>query len=186
MSTVFLWCAILGGTVLVLQLVAGFVGLEYGHAHEGHFGDGGGEGLNLLSVRSIAAGVAFFGIAGLAAMTMGPFIASVAAVGAGAAAMVGVAAIIKTFGRLERDATISLVSAIGTTGSVYLSIPGRRVGAGKVHVTVQGRLMEVRAVTDEDLLPTGTPILVVDIDENETVVVVRNPILLTEVSNAGA
>ena len=186
MTTLYLWCAIVGGIVLLFQLVAGFVGLEYGHAHDGHFGDSGGEGLNLLSVRSIAAGIAFFGIAGLAAAAFGPVLSAVAAVGAGTAAMVSVAALIRAFGRLERDATVSLVSAVGTTGSVYLSIPARREGAGKVHVTVQGRLVECRAVTDEGDLPTGTPVLVVDVDGTDTVVVVRNPILLNEVSNAGA
>ncbi|HEX6048163.1 MAG TPA: hypothetical protein VFZ21_02810 [Gemmatimonadaceae bacterium] len=186
MTTLYLWCAIVGGIVLLFQLVAGFVGLEYGHAHDGHFGDSGTEGLNLLSVRSMAAGIAFFGIAGLAAAALGPVIAPVAAVGAGFAAMVGVAAIIRAFGRLERDATLSLASAVGSTGSVYLSIPGRREGAGKVHVTVQGRLVESRAVTDEVDLPTGTPVLVVDVDGADTLVVVRNPILLNEVSHAGA
>jgi len=185
-TTLFLWCAILGGTVLVFQLVAGFVGLEHGHAHDGHFGDGASEGLNLLSVRSIAAGIAFFGLIGLAALSLGPVIALASALAGGAVAMVSVAALIKTFGRLERDGTLSLFSAVGTTGSVYLSIPGRREGAGKVHVTVQSRLVECRAVTDEEHLPTGTPILVVDVDGSDTVVVVRNPILLTEVSNAGA
>ena len=100
--------------------------------------------------------------------------------------MLGVAALIKAFGRLERDATLSLTSAVGTTGSVYLSIPGQRAGAGKVHVTVQNRLVECRAVTDEEDLPTGTPVLVVDVDGSDTIVVVRNPILLNEVSNAGA
>jgi hypothetical protein len=185
-TTVFLWCAIAGGAVLVFQLVAGFIGLEYGHAHDGHFGDAGSEGLNLLSVRSIAAGVAFFGIAGLATAALGSLVASVAGIVAGGAASVGVAALIKAFGRLERDGTLSLTSAIGTTASVYLSIPARREGAGKVHVTVQNRLVECRAVTDEEPLPTGTNVLVVDVDGSDTVVVVRNPILLNEVSNAGA
>ncbi len=185
MTTLFLWCAIIGGTVLVFQLVAGFVGLEYGHAHDGHFGDGATEGLNLLSVRSIAAGLAFFGLIGLAAGSFGSVVALVAGAVGGLVAMVSVAALIKAFGKLERDGTLSLSSAVGTTGSVYLSIPGRREGVGKVHLTVQNRLVECRAVTDEEGLPTGTGILVVDMDGNDTVVVVRNPILLNEVSNAG-
>jgi membrane protein implicated in regulation of membrane protease activity len=185
-TTVFLWCAIVGGAVTVFQLVAGIVGLDHGHVHTGDHGDSPTEGLNLLSIRSLSAGVAFFGIAGLAARPFGSVAASVAAVAAGTAATLGVAAIVRTFGRLERDATLSLESAVGNTGSVYLSIPGHRSGAGKVHVTVQNRLVECRAVTDEEELPTGAPILVVDVDGSDTVVVVRNPILLTEASNVGA
>ena len=40
MTTVFLWCAVIGGVVLVFQLVAGLVGLDHGHVHDGHHGDG--------------------------------------------------------------------------------------------------------------------------------------------------
>ena len=185
-TTVFLWCAIVGGAVTVFQLIGGLIGIEHGHIHSGDHGDHATEGLNLLSVRSVSAGVAFFGIAGLAARPLGGVSAAVAAAAAGVTALLGVAAIIRTFGRLERDATLSLASAVGTTGTVYLSIPARRTGAGKVHVTVQNRLVECRAVTDEDALPTGAPILVIDLDGTDTAVVVRNPILLTEASNVGA
>lgn len=188
MTTLFLWCAVLGGALLVFQLVAGLVGLDHGHdvAHVHGVGHDASEGLNLLSIRSLAAGVAFFGIVGLAAQPLGVLLATAAAVAAGAAATVGVAAIVKTFGRLERDGTMSLGLAIGTTGTVYLSIPGHREGLGKVHVTVQNRLVECAAVTAEDALPTGASVLVVDLEGNDTVVVVRNPILLNEVSNVGA
>jgi hypothetical protein len=185
-TTFYLWCAILGGTVLVFQLVAGFIGLEHGADHDGHFGDGASEGLSLLSVRSIAAGVAFFGLTALSVRSFGPVASLLAGIVGGGVAMVGVASLIKMFGRLERDGTLSLASAVGTTGSVYLSIPARREGVGKVHLIVQNRLVELRAITDEDDLATGTPILVVDVEGTDTVVVVRNPILLNEVSNAGA
>ena len=185
-TTVFLWCAVIGGAVLLFQLVGGLIGLEHGNAHDGHHGDSPSEGLNLLSLRSISAGVAFFGVVGLASRGLGGVVATIAAILAGAAAAVGVAAIVRTFGRLERDGTLSLGSAVGTTGTVYLSIPGHREGSGKVHITVQNRLVECQAVTSEDALPTGSPVLVVDVQGNDTVVVVRNPILLNEVSNVGA
>ena len=186
MTTLFLWCAVIGGAVLIFQLVAGLIGLDHGHVHDAHHGDSASEGLNLLSIRSIAAGVAFFGLAGMSAMRFGVIVAALAALVAGAAATVGGAVIIKTFGRLERDGTLSLGSAVGTTGTVYLSIPGKRSGIGKVHLTVQNRLVECPAVTAEDPLPTGSSVLVVDLEGSDTVVVVRNPILLNEVSNVGA
>jgi hypothetical protein len=185
-TTLFLWCAVIGGAVLIFQLVAGLVGLEHGHAHDGHHGDGASDGLNLLSIRTVAAGIAFFGIAGLSARSLGAVAAYAAALVAGLVAAVAVAAIVKTFGRLERDGTLSLGTAVGTTGTVYLSIPGHRSGAGKVHLTVQNRLVECSAITAEEPLPTGASVLVIDLEGPDTVVVVRNPILLTEVSNVGA
>jgi len=185
-TTVFLWCAVVGGAVLILQLIAGLFGLEHGHAHDGHYGDGASEGLNLLGIRSIAAGVAFFGLAGLATRSLGVTLSSAAAAASGLAAAIGVATIVKTFGRLEHDGTLSLGAAVGTTGTVYLSIPGQRSGIGKVHLTVQNRLVECPAVTVDEPLPTGTSVLVIDLEGRDTVVVVRNPILLNEVSNVGA
>lgn len=189
-TTLYVWCAVLGGAVLVFQLVAGFIGIEHGHGHDvshgPHGGHGATEGLNLLSIRSLAAGIAFFGLIGLAARSLGTVVGTAAALAAGAAATVGVAVIVKAFGRLEHDGTLSLDLAVGTTGTVYLSIPGHRVGPGKVHITVQNRLVECLAVTAEDPLPTGASVLVVDIEGGDTLVVVRNPILLNEVSNVGA
>jgi len=185
-TTVFLWCAVVGGAVLIFQLIAGLFGLEHGHAHDGHHGDGASDGLNLLSIRSIAAGVAFFGLVGLATRSLGVALSSGAAVASGLAAAIAVATIVKTFGRLERDGTLSLDAAVGTTGVVYLSIPGRRSGVGKVHLTVQNRLVECAAVTADEPLPTGASVLVIDLEGRDTVVVVRNPILLNEVSNVGA
>jgi len=183
-TTLFLWCGVLGGAVLVLQLVAGVFGLGHLHDHDLSHHHAGSEGLNLLSIRSVAAGLAFFGIAGLAARSSGAPVALAAAVAAGLAAAVGVAAVVRVFRRFERDGTLALEAAVGSTGTVYLSIPGRRSGVGKVHITVQNRLVECRAVTAEDPLPTGAPVLVIDLEGNDTVVVVRNPILLNEVSNA--
>lgn len=186
MTTLYLWCAILGGAVLVLQLVAGLFGLDHGHGHDFQHDHPGSDGLHLLSVRSVTAGLAFFGIVGLAARPLGVLVSTITAIAAGAAAMVGVAALVRGFGRLERDGTMSLALAVGTTGTVYLSIPGHRSGAGKVHVIVQNRLVECLAVTAEDPLPTGASILVVDLEGSDTLLVVRNPILLNEVSNVGA
>lgn len=183
-TTFFLWCGVLGGALLVLQLAAGVFGMDDVHHHDVSSHHAASDGLNLLSIRALAAGLAFFGIAGLAARSLGAPLAVAAAAVSGLAAATGVAAIVRAFRRLEHDATLALESAVGATGTVYLSIPGRRSGIGKVHITVQNRLVECPAVTAEDPLPTGVSVLVIDLEGNDTVVVVRNPILLNEVSNA--
>lgn len=185
-STFFLSCALLGGGVLVLQLVLSVVGFDHADGHDLHGGEAASEGLNLLGIRALSAGVAFFGLAGLAARPLGAFLATLAGLTAGALAALGVAAVMRSFRRLESDRTLSIVHALGATGTVYLTIPGARAGVGKVHVTVQERLVEWPAVTHDESLQTGDPILVVDIERDDTLVVVRNPILLNEVSNVVA
>ena len=85
MLPLFVFALVLGGSVLLLQLLLGLGGLThdapdaahggFGHAghagHAGHGAHGGHEhasGLQLFSVRTLAAAVAFFGGAGWAAL----------------------------------------------------------------------------------------------------------------------
>ncbi|MGQ0715610.1 MAG: hypothetical protein ACT4PJ_18075 [Gemmatimonadaceae bacterium] len=184
MTTFFLICAALGGGVLVVQLALGLLGVTDagGNPHVGDGHDAGGAngahaGLDLLSVRSISAGLAFFGLGGLAGLATG--LGLIAAIPlslmAGIAAMVGTAAVMRWMLRLEDDGTVSIHGAVGATGRVYLSIPGDRKGAGKVTLTLQNRTVEYQAVTSSAPLPTGAPIMVVDVIGPDTVDVVPDP-----------
>lgn len=180
MATFFLVCAVLGGTILVLQLLLGLAGLGADWL-DLDFGDPGhaGGSLDLLSARALAAGLAFFGIGGLAALSLGLgsllALPAAAAVGVGAAA--ATAALMRAVRRLEDDGTVRLERAIGQPGTVYLRIPGHRAGAGKVLLTLQNRTVECQAVTSLDELPTGTPVIVVDVLGPETVEVAPAPTL---------
>ena len=62
-------------------------------------------------------------------------------------------------------------SAVGCTGTVYLSIPGERAGEGKVQIAIQGAVREYNALTEGDALPTGTPIKVVEVVNPSTLLV---------------
>ncbi|MBN9118094.1 MAG: hypothetical protein J0I06_02835 [Planctomycetes bacterium] len=167
MDTVFLVCAILGATLLACEIVAGMLG--FGHDHDmdtggdadADHGDGHGHGNSLfgmLTVRTVTAAVLFFGLGGLTARYYGLEETSAfgLALGAGALALylVGTA-------RIDR--------AVGTTGTVYLRVPGARGGSGKVHLMLQNRTVECLAVTAGDELPTGRPIKVVAVVNSDTV-----------------
>src|SRR5688572_26352811 len=81
MSIFFVTCLALGGAVLVIQLLLGVMGLDHGHGAD--LGDAAeakdalhvhydaAQGLNLLSARALSAGVAFFGVGGLAGLATG-------------------------------------------------------------------------------------------------------------------
>ena len=76
--------------------------------------------------------------------------------------------------KLQSDGTIDIRSALGQSGTVYLTVPPKRSGAGKVNVTVQGQYSEFTAVTDEEApLPTGSEALVIGISGKNTLVVRR-------------
>jgi hypothetical protein len=190
MQTFFLTCAILGGGILVVQLVLGLLGFVHDgvDAHQEVHVDqhnGAAEGLNLLSVRALSAGLGFFGVGGMAGLATG--LGLVAAlplgIGLGFAAMIGTALITRWMLSMEDDGSVSIHGAVGSTGTVYLPIPGDRAGTGKVLLTLQNRTVEYQAVTSQGPLPTGASILVVDVVGPDTVDVVPDPIA-KELSNA--
>lgn len=192
MTTFFVVCAALGGGVLVVQLLLGLLGVvdaggdvDVGHGHDGGHGHIASAGLDLMSVRALSAGVAFFGLGGLAGLAtpLGLVVAIPLALIAGTAAMFGTAVAMRWMRGFEDDGTVSIHGAVGATGTVYLTIPGERKGLGKVTLTLQNRIVEYQAVTSDAPLPTGAPIMVVDVVGPDTVHVVADP-TRKELSNA--
>lgn len=180
MAAFLLVCAVLGGGVLVLQLALGLFGGDGGHDVHGAEHGGGAhaaEGFELLTVRGVAAAVAFFGIGGRAALAVGlsPALAALIGVGVGALAALGVAATMRLLRNFESDGVVRMDRALGQSGHVHVKVPGGPNQPGKVLLTVQDRLLELRAVSLDGELPTGTPVTVVGLADAETVEVVRTP-----------
>jgi hypothetical protein len=182
MTSLYWLCLLVGGGVVVLQFGASILGLHHDAPHHA-FGHGElNEGLQLFSVRSVAAGIAFFGVGALALQAFG-MPASVAAVGGvatGGVAAVGVALLMRSMLRLESDRSFRLAETVGNSGDVYLSIPARRQGTGKIHITLQGRLMELDAMTPDDAIATGAQVLVIDTIAPSTVIVALQPRILEQ------
>ena len=172
MNILFLVSATVGGVVLLAGLLLGVVGAEHHDAPDHHVPS---DGLQLFSVRALSAGVAFFGVGGLGALALGwpSYVAAIMATLLGLGAMVGVAATMRAMLMMERDASVRIERALGASGTVYVPVPPALGGAGKVTLTLQGRTVEYQAVTpDGNGLPTGTPVLVVDVRDHDTVEVV--------------
>ncbi len=91
----------------------------------------------------------------------------------GVAVLFGVAYLLQGLYNFANDGTVHDYDAIGCTGTVYLSIPARRKGKGKITVVVQDRTMEYDALTEGESLATGTPIRVVDAPALNVLEVVR-------------
>ncbi len=180
MDTAFLICAALGATLLLCELIAGMLG--FGHEHDTDVGgdhdtdtdntEGHGNSLfGMLSVRTVTAAVLFFGLGGLTARYYAAeeWQAFGAAAGAGALALYLVATVMRSLKGLRSDGTVRIDRAVGTTGTVYLRVPGARGGAGKVHLMLQNRTVEYQAVTAGGELATGKPVKVVAVVSPDTV-----------------
>jgi membrane protein implicated in regulation of membrane protease activity len=177
MYTFFLVCAGVGGTLVLLQFLAGAFGFggDHGDAAGHHdFGtDHGADGhehgsdanwfLGLLTFRAISAAVTFFGLGGLiAAYYELPRSAQLAtAAMSGFVALYLVATLMKMLYRLKADGTVKIQQAVGRTGTVYLRVPAAKAGPGKVTLNLQNRTVELEAFTAASELPTGTPVRVV-------------------------
>lgn len=73
--------------------------------------------------------------------------------------------------KLTHDGTMNLLNAIQAKGEVYLPIPANQEGIGKVHVSFQGALREMEAVTTGERLTRGTRIRVIDVLDNNLLLV---------------
>jgi len=161
------------------------VGHDFGHdaghhdSHHSHHDQGEEEGsaawyVGMLSLRALAAALTFFGLAGMAAHHGGlaDNHALLIALASGAAALYIVGAMMRFLAGLRSDGTVRIDRAVGQSATVYLKIPGRRTGAGKVTLVLQNRTVEYQAVTQQDDLPTGARVQVVAVVSPDTVEVI--------------
>ena len=142
---------------------------ELGHLDvASHGGHGGGHQhsstwfFGMITLRTVIAGITFFGLAGMSALTRGfdEKASFVIAAAAGFAAIYAVHMLMTGMRRLNADGTVRIDRAVGMTGNVYLRVPGSHQGAGKILLNLQNRTVELTAWTEQAELPTGTTVVV--------------------------
>jgi hypothetical protein len=181
---IYKYLAIVGGVLVGIQVVLQLLGLGGDHDIDADHGDlhgeAGAEGhgnlfFGVLSFKALSAFAGVYGLVGLVVWDKGlGGVARVAtAAGAGVASMFVVAWLMRGLARLQASGTVNVRNAVGATGTVYLRIPARGEGRGKVTVEVQGRSMELPAVTDGDTLETGTQVTVEAVEGDDLLKVAR-------------
>jgi membrane protein implicated in regulation of membrane protease activity len=184
MYYLFLICAVLGGTIFVIQFLMtvfglGLDNLEIPHDlnvdtfDHGEVADHGSTWLfGVISFRTLTAAMAFFGLAGLGALesNQGFAVAMLVALIAAATALICVHLMMQSLFRLKKEGSIGIEQSVGRRGTTYIPIPPHKAGAGKIQMKVHNCLKEYRAMTDEPSeICTGTPIEVVDVISPNTV-----------------
>ncbi|HEX2979465.1 MAG TPA: hypothetical protein VHO48_04310 [Anaerolineaceae bacterium] len=184
LNTIYMICAIAGGTVLVLRFILMLVGGTLGDAadsadtsidfdHDGVIdGHAGNGGINLLSLQSIAGFFTIFGLVGMGLLQIHAteILSLVGALAAGALTAWVTGLIFLNMRRLQSEGTLVIQNAVGQIGTVYLTIPEN--GTGVVSVAVQGALRSLDAVAEHGhTIPTGKIVRVVDITAGKILVV---------------
>lgn len=163
MWLLYLLALILGGGILLVQLLAGsdHHGLDHGGGPHPY------EGPGVLSVRSATYGLFTFGVVGgvlhvLGLARPGLALAGGLVTGALTTFFVGL-----TFKRLsDPDATgeAGFHEVKGGRGRVLVACS--RAGRGKIRVTLKGQQVDMLATTDDETIPVGTEVRVVEVRDD--------------------
>jgi membrane protein implicated in regulation of membrane protease activity len=169
MWLVYLIALVLGGGVLLLQIIGGSKG-DLDHGMEGHlhhdFGHHGPEP-GIISTRAVVYALFTFGFVGGALHIVGltsPGVAGVVAVLSGVAAGLGVGYVFAHVGHPEASGSAAFDEARGLRGRVLLACaPDRQ---GKIRLNLKGQTVDLRATSESGTLPEGTEVVVVDVRDD--------------------
>jgi membrane protein implicated in regulation of membrane protease activity len=180
MHDLFLYAAILGGSLFLVQLVlsalgAGDADIDLGGGHHdasptGH--TSADTAFKLLSLQGLTAFFAMFGLTGLALDTQSgasPAVSIAGAVAAGAATTWIISRIFRSAAKLQSSGNLDMRNALGVQGTVYLGIAPNK--PGKVTLTIQNRLVQADAISELETLATGSSVRVLRVLPEGTVVV---------------
>jgi membrane protein implicated in regulation of membrane protease activity len=143
--------------------------------HDGDVSLAHADSIDLFSLKSILAFLMFFGWSGLAAISLGMkfwwFSLGISFV-IGFIMMFFTAWVIMLLYSLQQDGTMKINKAVGLTGEVYISIPPKMQGQGKVEILLNGSYKTLDAVTRESQeIKINSMVQVIDV-EGDTLVVI--------------
>lgn len=122
--------------------------------------------LKLLTLQTIVTFLAVFGWVSIICISSGLYylVGILIGIQCGLCMMLLVAKMVQMSSKLAENGTLNLKNAIGETATVYLTIPAKSNGTGKITMQLQGRFCELDAVNaGSKAIPTGTQVLVTDI-----------------------
>lgn len=178
LQQVFLLVAIPSTLIMVIQAIMLLFGL--GDGEDADFdgdndldgADGDGD-LALFSVRGIVTMLAVTGWSGFALLDTLPDVwAIIVSIVLGVLSLIGTAYLMKAVYRLQASGNLDVDNAVGKVATVYIPIPPKAQGSGKVTITLQEKYCELDAITtSEEKLKTGSYVRVVAVDGTRMLVV---------------
>ena len=163
--------------VFIINLILAIVGGDVDADHDvGDVDISEGFSGYILSFKTILSFLTMFAWSGILAETWGMKVLATIGISlvAGFVTMFLMALLLYLLTKLSQDGTMNIKNAIGEAGDVYLPIPEKMNGKGKIQITIQGSLRTLDAMT-EDLEPikSNTNVEVVTILENNILLVTK-------------
>lgn len=79
--------------------------------------------------------------------------------------------VIKQIQKLAEDDSFRMENTLNKSAEVYLSIPEKKSGKGKIMISVKGSYHELEAMTENERIPTGAVVKVVKIESGNVLIV---------------
>lgn len=153
---IYLLMALTGTTFFVVRLVIALLFGDGGGDVDGDMsvapGDGAFNMFSLLSILAFFMGAGWMGLTCRIDWGMSSMASAAAATGFGFVLMMMASGLMLIARKLNRSVNYDPATAVGRTASVYMSIPKRGDGKGKIIVNVSGRQKTMDAIS------TGEPI----------------------------
>lgn len=173
---IFWFVAIPASLIFLIQTIMTFIGVDATDGLEADF-DGdlahAEAPFQLFSLRNLINFLLGFGWAGIAFFTTleNRALLVCVAVAIGAAFVYTFFLIIRQIQKLAEDNTFKIDNTLHKTAEVYLTIPERKTGKGKVMVSVKGTFHELDAMTEAEKIPSHTMVKIVKIINGDVLIV---------------
>jgi membrane protein implicated in regulation of membrane protease activity len=186
----FFWVlAVFSTTTFLIQSLLTLLGLNAesdADAGFGSMGDGSADALDAdlsdladevfwgyFSFRNLIAFFLGFSWTGIACLDGGWSLAAAILLGvlAGLVFVAVVMAIMNAISKLQNSGNLDLRGASGNEATVSIAIPANRSGKGKVRFTLQGRLAELEAETEGEILNRNDRVFVIRQIDGQTLLV---------------
>jgi membrane-bound ClpP family serine protease len=126
---------------------------------------------SLLSVMAFIMGTGWMGLACRVDWELNRPLSAFISIAFGVVMMFMASGTMYLIRKLNREVTYDVGTAVGRTAKVYMKIPAKGKGQGKVQVSVSGRLKTIQAVSDGKEIAAFTDVKVVEVRDDETLIV---------------
>ena len=179
-ATIYWIIALPASLIFVIQIVMTFIGADVDSDGMDALGDAdlsveadAGIGFQLISLKNFIGFFTIFGWVGLACIDaeLPTYATIIISTISGFLMMVLMASIYYFMGKLTESGNLNLKNADGKTGTVYLKIPAKRSGMGKVQIQLQGYQTLDAMTDDEEDIPTGGIVIITGVYNNDILLV---------------
>lgn len=172
----FWYVAIPTSIFFLLQTILTFIGANASDGIDPDFNgdfDGADAPFQLFSLRNLINFLLGFSWTGISFYTTieNKAILIVLSVAVGALFVYVFFLIIAQIQKLGEDNSFKFTNTLNKTADVYLTIPEKKSGKGKVIISINGSFHELDAITENDKIPSGSLVRVLKVENNNILVV---------------